>query len=63
MKRNEIFTTIAVENTVKTMSPEPLDALAMSLLPQIQEFFDSETGKKMYAEYLMSKREGYAKAA
>lgn len=34
------------------LSEEQLDALAQSLLPVMQEFFNSDRGKKIWAEHL-----------
>ena len=35
-----------------TITDEHLDLLVEGLLPTMQEFFDSEIGKYIYAEYL-----------
>lgn len=35
-----------------TITDEQLDILVEGLLPSMQEFFDSEIGKAIYAEYL-----------
>lgn len=35
-----------------TITDEQLDLLVEGLLPSMQEFFDSEIGKSIYAEYL-----------
>ena len=35
-----------------TITDEQLDLLVEGLLPSMQEFFDSEIGKAIYAEYL-----------
>ncbi len=34
------------------LSEEQLDALAQSLLPVMQEFFNSERGRRIWEEYL-----------
>lgn len=35
-----------------TLSDEQLDALAQSLLPAMQEFFNSDRGERIWAEHL-----------
>ena len=42
-----------MENLKKpVLSEEQLDALAQSLLPAMREFFNSDRGKKIWAEQL-----------
>lgn len=41
-----------------TLSEEQLDALAQSLLPVMQEFFNSDRGKKIWAEHLEKVQQG-----
>ncbi len=45
-----------------TITDEQLDLLVEGLLPSMQEFFDSEIGKSIYAEYL-KKNENVEKQA
>ncbi len=40
------------KKAVVTLSDEQLDALAQSLLPVMQEFFNSERGRRIWEEYL-----------
>lgn len=41
-----------------TLSEEQLDALAQSLLPVMQAFFNSDRGKKIWAEHLEKIQQG-----
>ena len=41
-----------------TLSEEQLDALAQSLLPVMQEFCNSDRGKRIWAEHLEKNRQG-----
>ena len=45
------------------LSDEQLDALAQSLLPAMQEFFNSERGKKIWAEHLEKIQQGNGSVA
>lgn len=45
------------------LSKEQLDALSQSLLPAMQEFFNSERGKQIWAEHLREIVQGGEKAA
>ena len=40
------------KNLNVVLSDEQLDALVQSILPIMQEFFNSERGKKIWAEHL-----------
>ena len=40
------------KKTAVTLSEEQLDALVQSLLPVMQEFFNSDRGKRIWAEHL-----------
>ena len=55
MRIYDTSTNTAIENTIEKICDEQLDALAMNLLQSMREFFDSERGKQLYAEYLASK--------
>lgn len=53
MIRN-VQTNTAIE-TADKITDEQLEALAMSLIPQMIEFYESEHGKKLFEEYLTEK--------
>lgn len=40
------------------LAEEQLDALAQSLLPVMQEFFNSDRGKRIWAEHLEKIQQG-----
>ena len=53
-----------MENLKKpVLSEEQLDALAQSLLPVMQEFFNSERGKAIWEEHLREVKQGTDSAA
>ena len=55
-----------MENQKKSggaLADEQLDALVQSFLPVMREFFNSERGKKIWAEYLEKIRQGKENAA
>ena len=45
------------------LADEQLDALVQSFLPIMREFFNSERGKKIWAEHLEKNQQGNGKAA
>ena len=45
------------------LADEQLDALVQSFLPVMREFFNSERGKKIWAEHLEKIRQGNKTAA
>lgn len=55
MIRN-VQTNTAIE-TADRITNELLKALAMSLIPQMIEFYESEYGKKLFEEYMAKKND------
>lgn len=51
------------QKNLVTLSDEQLDALAQSLLPAMQEFFNSDRGKKIWTEHLAKESQGNESAA
>ena len=61
VRRNDVM-----ENQKKptvVLSEEQLDALVQSLLPVMQEFFNSERGRRIWAEHLEKIQQDNGKAA
>lgn len=42
---------------VDKISDEQLEALAISLIPQMIEFYESDKGKKLFEEYMAKKND------
>ena len=51
------------KRAVVALSDEQLDALAQSLLPVMQEFFNSERGRRIWEEHLREIEQSSDKAA